>query len=169
MKQAIAGVTPAQTSEATIMTVWPSVARYGLGRTLGALYANKAGTYIFTVGNLIALLSIPIALTLYFARIAPVIGVRYLLTNRRIVVQRGLKSVEDKAIELDRFDRIDIEQLPGQAWYDAGDLVFWSGKVETFRLEGVSRPAAFRAVCLKAHAARKGILQSQARQTAAKS
>ena len=43
--------------------------------------------------------------------------------------------------------------LPGQAWYHAGDLVFKLGNVETFRLEGVSRPAAFRETCLKSHLA----------------
>ena len=82
-------------------------------------------------------------------RIAPGIGTRYRLTNRRIIVERGLTSVEDKAVDLDRFDTINIDVQPGQAWYDAGDLVFKLGNVETFRLEGVSRPAAFRETCLK--------------------
>ncbi|MFM7844218.1 MAG: PH domain-containing protein, partial [Planctomycetota bacterium] len=61
-KQAIAGVSPASTAEATVMTVFPSVAKFGLGRALGLGYENQAGAYIFRLGNLIALLSIPIAL-----------------------------------------------------------------------------------------------------------
>ncbi|HND55809.1 MAG TPA: PH domain-containing protein, partial [Pirellulaceae bacterium] len=89
MKQAIAGVSPSQLGEATVMTVWPSIARFQLGRTLGQLMANKSGAYIFTVGNLMALLSIPVALALYFYRIAPVVGLRYRLTNKRIVVHAG--------------------------------------------------------------------------------
>jgi hypothetical protein len=118
------------------------------------------------LGNLIALLSIPIALVLYFVRIAPGIGTRYRLTNRRIIVERGLTSQEDKAVDLDRFDRIDIDVLPGEAWYHAGDLVFKLGNVETFRLEGVSRPATFRETCLKsrlAHATVKHARQGQRR------
>lgn len=164
MNQAIAGVTPADVREVTVMTVWPSVARTSLGKALGKLYAIKTGWFIFTVGNLIALASIPIALKLYLARVAPFIGLRYRLTNRRVVVQTGLKAVESKAIDLERFDSIEVVVQPGQAWYDAGDLVFRSGKVEVFRLEGVSRPAAFRHCCLKTWAARVGVKQSVERQ-----
>src|SRR5690349_17476259 len=150
----IAGVVPTEFRETTVMTVWPSVAMYPLGKALGALYAIRwPDVYFFRVGNLIALLSIPIALILFFMRIAPGIGTRYRLTNRRIIVERGLTGVQDKAVDLDRFDSIMVDVLPGQAWYHAGDLVFKLGNVETFRLEGVSRPAAFRETCLKSHLA----------------
>jgi hypothetical protein len=152
--QPISGVVPSEFKETTVMTVWPSVARYSLGRTLGTLFAvTWPDIYIFRLGNLIALAAIPIALVLYFMRIAPFIGVRYRLTNRRIIVERGLTGVLDKAVDLDRFDTIVVEVLSGQAWYHAGDLVFKLGNVETFRLEGVSRPAAFRETCLKSHLA----------------
>ena len=163
MPQAIAGVAPAEVHEATIMTVWPSNASFGLGRALGRGYAiTWPDLYIFRLGNLIALASIPLALVLYFLRILPGIGTRYRLTNRRIVVERGLAGKEDKAVDLDRFDTIDIDVQPGQAWYDAGDLVFKRGNMETFRLEGVSRPAAFRQTCLKAHMAYTGVKQARA-------
>jgi len=160
----ISGVVPAEFREVTVMTVWPSVAKYALGRSLGSLFAIRwPDVYIFRLGNLIALLSIPIALVLFFLRIAPGIGTRYRLTNRRIIVERGLTSVEDKAVDLDRFDRIDIDILPGQAWYHAGDLVFKLGNVETFRLEGVSRPAAFRETCLKSHLAHSTVKRFRGR------
>jgi hypothetical protein len=150
----IAGVVPSEFRETTVMTVWPSVAMYPLGKALGTLYAIRwPDVYFFRLGNLIALLSIPIALVLFFMRIAPGIGTRYRLTNRRIIVERGLTGVQDKAVDLDRFDSIAVDVKPGQAWYDAGDLVFNLGKVETFRLEGVSRPAAFRETCFKSHLA----------------
>lgn len=146
------------------MTVWPSVAKYGLGRALGSLFAIQwPDVYIFRLGNLIALLSIPIALVLFFMRIAPGIATRYRLTNRRVIVERGIMGVLDKAVDLDRFDSIHIEVQPGQAWYDAGDLVFRLGNLETFRLAGVSRPAAFRATCLKAHQAHAGVKRAQRR------
>jgi hypothetical protein len=163
----IAGVAPAELKEVTVMTVWPSNARFGLGRWLGRQYAMQwPDIYIFRIGNLIALLSIPIALVLFFMRIAPFVGTRYRLTNRRIVVQRGLSGVEDKAVDLDRFATIDIVVQPGQAWYDAGDLVFKQGNVETFRLEGVSRPEAFRQTCLKARMAHAGVKLARQRQRA---
>ncbi len=144
------------------MTVWPSVAAmkllgFPVGRWLGKLYAIKVGGYIFTLGNLFCLLSIPIALILYFKRIGPFVATRYRLTNKRMVVERGLSFKEEKAIELDRFDSIETEVDPGDEWYDAGDLVFRRGDIETFRLEGVSRPEAFRHVCQKSHQAYVGV------------
>ena len=160
--QPIAGVVPTELKEVTVMTVWPSVAMYGLGRQMGTLFAIRwPDIYFFRLGNLIALLSIPVALVLFFMRIAPGIGTRYRLTNRRIIVERGLTGKEDKAVDLDRFDTINIEVQPGQAWYDAGDLVFKLGNIETFRLVGVSRPAAFRATCMKSHMAHAGVKKAR--------
>ena len=164
MKQAIAGVTPAADREVTVMTVWPSVAAMSLlgipvGQMLGRLYSMGGGTYIFTLGNLLCLLSIPLALPLYFKRIGPFVATRYRVTNRRIVVERGLTGREEKSIDLDQFDTIDIEVRPGQEWYDAGDLIFRQGKVEKFQLTGVSRPQAFRQVCMKAGQSYTGVKQ----------
>ena len=63
MKQPIAGVTPAEWLEATITTVWPSIAAYPSGQLLGRLYSIRwPDIYIFRLGNLLALLSIPYAL-----------------------------------------------------------------------------------------------------------
>jgi len=165
-KQAIAGVAPAELGEVTVMTVWPSIARYGIGRALGVLFNIPLGMYVFTVGNFMALASIPIALPLYLSNVAPVIGIRYRLTNRRIIVERGLSHQPSRSIDLDRFDAIDLEVAPGQSWYDAGDLVFRNGKVEVFRLEGVSRPQAFRQSCLKTWQAHTTVKQARQRQPA---
>lgn len=163
--QAIAGVSPAQTKETTVMTVWPSNAAFALGRVLGQAYDWRfPDIYFLRIGRLIALLSIPIALALYFFRVLPILGVRYTLTNRRVVVYRGLILKEEKAVDLDRFDAIDVEVLPGQSWYEAGDLVFKLGNVETFRLAGVSRPETFRHTILKAHQIHVGVQQARKRQ-----
>jgi hypothetical protein len=162
--QAIAGVTPAQTQETTVMTVWPSVAAYGLGRTLGQLYdIRMPDIYFLRLGRLLALAFIPVSLVLFFLRVAPYVGTRYTLTNRRLIVHKGWKMAEDKAIDLDRFDKIEVEVLPGQSWYDAGDLVFKLGNVETFRLSGVSRPEAFRSTVFKAHQVYVGVKKAQQR------
>ena len=171
MKQAIAGVSPTNLKEATVMTVWPSVAAmslgpFPLGLMLGRFYAIKTGFYIFTLGNLICLLSIPLALVLYMKRIGPFVAMRYRVTNKRVVVERGLVGKEEKAIRLDQFDSIEVVIRSGQEWYDAGDLVFREGNVEKFLLEGVSRPVAFRNVCEKAHQAYVGVQEALERQPA---
>ncbi len=151
MTQSIPGVAPPQTSEVTNMTVWPTMGASPLGRRLGQLYQIKGGFWSFTLGHLIALLSIPIALPLFSYMLLPGVTRRYRLTNRRIVVQRGLTAQDERWVELDRFDTIEVVVLPGQEWYHAGDLVFRNGPTETMRLSGVSRPETFRQTCLKAH------------------
>ena len=129
---------------------------------MGRLLNIKAGYYIFTLGNLFAMALAPLGLLLYMKRVGPIVATRYRVTNKRIVVERGITCREEKAIELDRFDTIDVEVDPGDEWYKAGDLVFRQGDVERFRLEGVSRPEAFRHVCLKSRAAYVGIQQALA-------
>src|ERR1700736_3288058 len=153
MNQPIAGVTPPQFREAKIMTVWPSLAASGIGRGLGRLYGIRLGVAPLTLGHAFALMSIPIVVTLYFwkflatfLRELPLVGFlfrplpgvvqRYVLTNRRVMVQSGLGAVDQRWVELDRFDSIAVVTQPGQEWYRAGDLVFKLGPIETFRLEG---------------------------------
>lgn len=132
------------------MTVWPTIAATGLGRFLGRLYAIRLGIGWLTLGKIIALLSIPVAMPLFFAMLLPPMARRYRLTNRRVAIEKGLRGAAERWVELSRFDAIDVIVRPGQAWYPAGDLVFRNGQVETFRLVGVSRPETFKRTCLKA-------------------
>ena len=167
MKQTNAGVMPAERSEITVMVVWPSIAAYGAGRLLGRLCGIEwPGVYIFKLGNLLALLSIPLGLVLYFCRLLPRIGSHYRLSNRRIAVHSGLLGPVVRSLELDRFDTIQLMVRPGQEWFDAGDLAFLEQGIEQFRLEGVSRPAAFRQTCWKSHLAYVGVQQVLAQQAA---
>ncbi|MEM8677978.1 MAG: PH domain-containing protein [Planctomycetota bacterium] len=156
-KQAIAGVSPAGSQETHVMVIWPSICVTWIGRLLGRLYAIDFGFYIFRVGNVIALCSAPIAALLYLAKVAPFTALRYRLTNQRLIVERGILGAEERSITLDRFDSVSIEQRPGQAWFDAGDLVFSKGSVETFRLEAVARPEAFSQICMKSQMAYTGV------------
>lgn len=172
MKQAIAGVAPSQLDEVTSMAVWPTITALHtppfnrLGITLGKMYSIKAGCgSVLTVGNMLVLLSIPIALQMFIFSLLPGICRRYRLTNRRVIVERRKFSfsspwVEEMAVALDNFDDIEIVVLKGQDWYPAGDLVFKNGEVETFRLLGVSRPETFRQTCLKARASFVGVQQA---------
>ncbi len=155
MKQPIAGVVPSETAETTIMTIWPSIARYASGRWMGRLFSNKwPDVYIFRIGNLMALLLCPFAALLYFRRVAPRFGFRYRLTNRQMIVERGVSGEQACAIDFSDFDQVEQDVKSGQEWYDAADLVFCREGVEVFRLEGVSRPEPFRQTCLKARHAR---------------
>lgn len=175
MKQPVAGVTPSQLQEVTVMTVWPSLSATAVGRFWGRLFAIEAGFPLFgipiTVGRIMALASIPFMLGLYFLMRLPrfpgvVIGIRnhfcwtYRLTNRRVVVENPFGG-ELNSVSLDRFDSIETIVEPGQAWYKAGDLVFRQGAVETFRIWGVPRPETFRQTCWKAHMSYVGVQKAK--------
>lgn len=175
MKQAIAGVAPPELGEVTVMTVWPSIAATGIGRMIGTLCGIPWPFPPFNIGKLFAVALIPVALKVYLLRYAmPLITwvltfgmapansfcLRYRLTNRRLVVQKGLLPIDDRAVSLDGFDAIEVQTLSGQEWYPAGELIFRKGPVEVFRLSGVSRPEAFRQVCLKTRQAYVSVKQA---------
>jgi hypothetical protein len=178
MQQAIAGVAPPALSEVTVMELYPSLGGTALGQSLGRLYRIRAGAgNVLTVGNLIALLSIPFMVPFYLGRFIlpvvqgiPLLGIplrlipspleRYRLTNRRVIVQRigpSFRAVDERWIGLDRFDSVELVVQPGQEWYPAGDLVFRQGRVEVFRLIGVLHPQGFRQTILKARQSFVGV------------
>ena len=151
MKQAIAGVAPPELDEVNSMTVWPTIGATTPGRMVGRLAAIRIGLgSFFTLGTALAAATIPISLAVYAWQLLPFLCRRYTVTNRRIVIRRGYSAADDRSIDLDAFDAIDLEILPGQQWLHAGELVFRHEGTEVFRLSGVSRPEVFRQVCLKA-------------------
>lgn len=152
MTQAITGVSPPELAEVGIATAWPSIAITKLGRGMGKVFENNTvvGPLHLTIGRIAVLLSIPLALKLYFFNLLPFRCRRYRLTNRRVIIQKGLSAADERWTSLDDFDEIQIIVQPGQAWYRCGDLVFVKGKVESLRLLAVPHPESFRATCLKA-------------------
>lgn len=143
------------------MTVWPSLAARPDGRFLGRMYRWNLGFRLLgipiTIGRILALLTAPLVIPLFFITLLPFSAQRYRLTNRRVVVQKGWRGEDERSVSLDRFDNILIEVQPGQAWYHAGDLIFRLGQVETLRLQGVPRPETFRNTCLDAQRSHVGV------------
>ena len=156
MPQAITGVFPPELGEVTIMTVWPTLSATKAGQIMGRLCMIDVGVGIFTLGKVMALLLIGPAIGLFIFTLLPGVSRRYRLTNRRLMIETGLKPRPESWVELERFDSVEVVVLPGQEWYPAGDLVFRKGQIETFRLAGVSRPETFRRTCLEARAAYVG-------------
>ncbi len=146
------------------MVVCPSVSASPLGRFLGRLYDTRVGVPVLNLANLFLVLSIPIAIALYLWTVLPGVGTRYRITNRRVIVERGLKDKEVRSLRLDQFDRMVIEQLPGQRWFRSADLIFYDGQQEVFRLAGVPYPDVFRAACQKASMTYRGVQEVLARQ-----
>lgn len=96
---------------------------------------------------------IPVSIAVFAWQLLPFVMRRYRVTDRRVLIQKGLSAVEEASLELDQFDAIDVVVLLGQDWLHAGEVLFLRGGKEVFRLSGVSRPEAFRQMCLKAQMA----------------
>ena len=163
MKQAISGVAPSSASEVTVMTVFPSIGGTSIGQTLGRLMNIKAGFgNVLNLGNLIALLSVPLVLPLIAINLNPFNGRRYRLTNRRVIIERGWRGVEERSVGLGSFDTVDLLVQPGEDWFPCGDLIFRKGNLESLRLSGVPHPEGFRRTCLKMQRAYAGVKRSVA-------
>jgi len=176
MVQASTEETSATEKEVTAMIVWPSIAATAYGRWWGRRYENRWGITLlgipFSLGRLLALVSIPFVLPLYFHMLIPklpfiVFGFsnpacrRYRLTNRRVLIEQALGGGVQQSVSFTRFDSIEVEVLPGQSWYPAADLIFRNGQTETFRLVGVPHPEPFRQTCMKARASFLGVQQAR--------
>jgi len=152
--------------ETTLTTRWPTVAATPAGRLVGRLAGIQIGWgRVFTLGTLLAVVTVPISLAVFAWQLMPFVARRYRLTNRRVVIQKGLSAVDEADVGLDEFDAIDVEILPGQESFHAGDLVFRRQGEEVFRLRGVSRPEPLREACLKARTAMisvRDVLEKQA-------
>jgi hypothetical protein len=153
MPQPIAGVVPPEIDEVPAMTVWPTIGATRTGRWVGRLAALRQGVGPLTLGTLFAVATIPVSLAIFAWQFMPLVCVRYTLTNRRVIVRRGLRAVDQQWIGLEEFDAIDVEVLPGQQWLRCGEVVFQRAGKEALRFSGVSRPTVFRQVCLKARGA----------------
>lgn len=153
--------------EITVMTVWPTIAATRPGRWLGRLYGMNVGISRFLpLGRFWMFVTIPVALVLFCWLFMPWLCRRYRLTNRRLVIQKGLSAVDGPSVALDAFDAIEVAVLPGQEWFPAGDLVFLRDGCEVFRVRGVGRPDIFRRTCLKTQQALLSVGKALAREKA---
>jgi hypothetical protein len=165
MHQPIAGVTPSEIAEVSCKVVWPTIGATQAGRLVGQLAAVRTGWgELFSLGRLLAVATIPLSLAVFFWQLMPYVCRRYTLSNRRIIIRKGLMPVDERWIGLDEFDRLEVEVLPGQQWLHAGELVFYCAGSEVFRLSGVSRPEVLRHVCLTAQNALTSVREVVRRQ-----
>jgi hypothetical protein len=154
MHHPIPGVMPSELTEVTCKVVWPTIGATRAGRFVGQMAAVSLGWgEFFTLGKLLVLATIPISLAVFGWQLMPRVCRRYALSNRRIIIRRGLMPVDERWISLDEFDTVDVEILPGQQWLHAGEIVFKRGGCEVLRLSGVSRPEVFQHVCQTAQSA----------------
>lgn len=146
--------------EAPLETVYPSIAASAIGRFLGSLCDSIplriGGVQLSHV--LFAPIALPFALIGYFQ--FKVAGEKYEVTNRSVRIRSFLGGRLVQQIALTDFEDVQVEVVPGQAFYRAGNVQLLNGKGDVvMTLAGVPRPDRLRNVILEARRAR---LQSDA-------
>jgi hypothetical protein len=142
-QQAVTGLVPPQQGEARIREVWPSVAATcapaaSLGRRL---MLSRVG----------APLGWFLLLPVYFWKILPFLAKRYTLTNRRVMVQKGLRPAPVQEVPLSEIEDVRVVTDDNSAFYRAGTLeVVAKGGRVALTLPGVPEPESFRQAILNA-------------------
>jgi hypothetical protein len=135
-RQAVTGVMPPQLGEAMIREAWPTVleAQSGL-----AQLAQKLIKTIF-----LAPLGWLLLLPLFGKRLLPFLSKRYTLTNRRLMVQRGLRPSPAQEIALSDIDEVRLVPDSFDRFYLSGTLEVVSKGQVALTLAGVPEPEGFR-------------------------
>jgi hypothetical protein len=139
--QPVTGLMPPQLGEALIRGAWPSVAAMPAVATLGRkLILSIAG----------APLGWALMLPFYFKKVLPYIATRYTLTNRRVMIQKGLKPVPVQEVPLADIDEVRIVKDDNSVFFRCGTLeIIHKGQVR-LSIPGVPQPEAFRQAILNA-------------------
>ena len=159
--QAIAGVSPS--SEAVVMIEYPSISAGGIGQLLGSIYeAIPLPFGLPKLSYVFALATAPLGVALYGLQKA--FGQRYVLTNREVQIWTARTQVKVSSLPLEKVSEVEVEQHPGQVFFNAADLRFKGDGGETLlKLTGVKDAAAFRNAIERTVEARKAVSESLAR------
>src|SRR5437660_3432377 len=112
-QQAASGSTPPQTAETAIREVWPSVTAVPAAAALGK-------TLIRSI--ILAPLGWFLLLPIYFMKVLPFVAKRYTLTNRRIMIRRGLKPKPSVEVALGDFDEVRVVESTIDTFFPAATL-----------------------------------------------
>lgn len=145
---AIAGVSPSH--DTTVTSFWPSVAANPIGRIIGS-FCNSIPIKINGIpisAMLFALPLAPFAALIYL--LMKVFGTRYLLTRKSISSWSSLGQHLYKSVPLTEIAEIEINELGGQAFYRAADLICRAADGSILlRLGGIGHPKTARQIILE--------------------
>jgi hypothetical protein len=140
-RQAVAGLMPPQLAEALIREAWPSVfTQPGL--------AGLAQKLMKTI--VLAPLGWLLLAPLFGKRLMPFRATRYTLTNRRLMIQHGLKPRPAQEVALADIDDVRLVPDSYNPFYHAGDLEVLSKGQVVLKLPGVPEPEGFRQAVVNA-------------------
>ena len=133
--QVITGVMPPQLGEARIREAWPSVHCQPAVASIGRMLT---GTIV--LAPLAWLLMAPV----YFGKVLPIIGRRYTLTNRRLMIRKGWKCGIGQEIALADIDAVRVAADANSDFFRAANLEIVSKGEVVMTLRGVPEPDGFR-------------------------
>jgi hypothetical protein len=133
-KQPITGVIAPQEREAHIRTAWPSLAAWPAVATLGRKLIQS---YVLApVGWMLML-------PFYFLKVLPIVGFRYTLTNRRVMIQTGWLRKIKQEMSLADIDDIRVVRDGNSLYFRSGTIELLSGGGVKMTLTGVKEPEVF--------------------------
>ena len=83
-------------------------------------------------------------LPFYFLKILPFMARRYTLTNRRVMLRRGLKPVADGEVKLSEIDEVRVVKDANSQFFRAATLEMVSDGKVVLTLPGCPEADAFR-------------------------
>ena len=89
----------------------------------------------------------------YFKKVLPFIAKRYTLTNRRLMIRRGLKPAPSHEVALHDIDDVRVEPGSFDPFFRTATLEVVSKGQVVLRLRAVKDPESFRLAVLNARAA----------------
>jgi hypothetical protein len=135
---------PAPVGERAIREVWPSVTAVPAAAALGK-------TLIRSI--VLAPLGWVLLLPIYFMKILPFVAKRYTLTNRRLMIRRGLKPKASAEVALSEFDDVRLVESTIDTFYRSATLEILSGGKVVLHLPAVPDPESFRRSILETRTA----------------
>ena len=145
--QVVTGVVPPELGEAKIREAWPSVASKPALATVGRK---------LTATVVLAPLAWLLMSSVYFGKLLPIVGRRYRLTNRRLMIRKGWTNIADAHAAL-----ADIKTIPGvqvaladiddvrmvldgnSDFFRAADVEVYSNGQVVLKLPGTPEPDSF--------------------------
>jgi hypothetical protein len=124
-----------------IREIWPTVARAPAVAGLGKLLTNTI---------ILAPLGWLIMSGVYFGKLLPIIGIRYRLTDKRVMILRGWKGSIQQQVPLADIDDVQLDPSTIDNFFRCADLKIIQGGNVVMTLTAVPDAEAFRHAILDA-------------------
>jgi hypothetical protein len=140
-KAAVTGLLPPQRGEALVRETWPGVD--DVPGVAGLAHALMRTVVLAPVAWLMLA-------PCYFKKVLPFVAKRYTLTNRRLMIRRGLKPTPSREVALHDIDDVRIAEGSINSFYRTATLEVISKGQVALRLRAVKDPESFRRAVLNA-------------------